>query len=246
MRLTRRRFLKGAGAMATALLAPSLPRMARAAGSDPVLVALYLRGGADGLNLVVPAGDPDYYALRPDIQVAPGDEIPLDGFFGLHPNLAALSPLYTDGRLALLHAAGSTDDTRSHFDAQDFMEHATPDPLVSSGWLNRTLASLGEQDSWAGITFGSSQALALVGDVPSLSMQSIEGFALAGSAAQRAALEAMYDGALPDDLARAASEAFTALDLIATVPLGTSVVYPPGQYGAALADTAAEIGRAHV
>ncbi|MGH0031240.1 MAG: DUF1501 domain-containing protein [Myxococcota bacterium] len=238
--LHRRRFLQSGAALAAAVCVPGWPRLARGAGSDPVLVAVYLRGGADGLNLVVPADDPQYYALRPDIQVAPGDEIALDGFFGLNPQLGDLLPLYQDGELAFVHACGSTDGSRSHFDAQDFMERAAPgDPAVTDGWLNRTLAVQGVSDSWGGISFGAGTALALQGDNPSLAMTSITDFALIGSPLQRATLESLFTGADPQDLERAAGEGFAALDVIGAVAPGDAGLYPPGPYGAALADAAA-------
>lgn len=243
MTVNRRQFLKGAGAAVTAfLLPPGLARVARADGSDPVLVVIYLRGAADGLNVVVPHGDADYYTLRPNIQVAPGNEIDLDGFFGLNPAFGALHTPYLDGDLCLIHAAGSPNGTRSHFDAQDFMERAAPDdPLVGDGWLNRCLASLGASDSWAGISLGPAKALALVGAAPSLAFSSIEDFALLGPEGRRAALEAMYQSASPVELEDASQQAFSAIDVIATVETGTEVVYPPGPYGAALADAAALI-----
>ncbi len=98
-----------------------------------VLVAIFQRGAADGLNIVVPFGEREYYALRPSIAIpepsnASGDgprAIDLDGFFGLHPSLGSLKPLFDARQLAIVHAAGSPDSTRSHFDAQDYMESAT-------------------------------------------------------------------------------------------------------------------------
>ncbi|MHC4225191.1 MAG: DUF1501 domain-containing protein, partial [Planctomycetota bacterium] len=95
MSLTRRDLLRAGAASFTAFLAPAgAPRIARSARVDPVLVALFLRGGADGLNLVVPHGDPGYYDLRPTIRVPPGSELDLDGFYGFHPALAPLLPLF--------------------------------------------------------------------------------------------------------------------------------------------------------
>jgi uncharacterized protein (DUF1501 family) len=123
--------------------------LARAAdGSSPrkkVLVAVFQRGAVDGLNVVVPFGEKNYYALRPTIAIpAPkaGAEsaIDLDGFFGLHPSLAPLKPIYDANRLAIVHAVGSPDPTRSHFDAQDYMESGTPGrKATTDGWLNRAL-----------------------------------------------------------------------------------------------------------
>jgi len=100
------------------------------------LVVIFLRGGADGLNMVVPFGDDGYYRARPRIAINKSNAVVLDGFFGLNPLLKDLAPAYHEGALAIVHAAGSEDDTRSHFEAQDLMEHGG---LVGGGWLGRFL-----------------------------------------------------------------------------------------------------------
>src|SRR5436190_18610742 len=100
------------------------------------LVVIFLRGGADGLNLVAPLQDDGYYRARPRIAINKSHAVPLDGFFGLNPLLKPLAPAYHDGALAIVHAAGSEDDTRSHFEAQDLMEHGG---LAAGGWLGRFL-----------------------------------------------------------------------------------------------------------
>jgi uncharacterized protein (DUF1501 family) len=239
--LCRRHFLIGASATLGAFLGPAAwPRAAHAAGSEPVLVALYLRGGADGLNLVVPADDDAYYGLRPGIQVAPGDEIALDGFFGLHPALADLLPLFDAGDLAVLHAVGSPDDSRSHFDAQDFMERAAPgDFSVVDGWLNRYLAESSASDSWQGIAIGANGSLALRGAAPSLSFTSIEEFVLEDSTGRGLALASMYGQTSSEPLRAGGSAAFSALDVIGSVDATPRAVVPPGPLGSALADAAA-------
>lgn len=237
---TRRDFLRTSGAAMTAFALPWLPRSASGAEGNPVLVVLYQRGAADGLNLVVPAGDPNYYALRPDIQVPPGMELPLDAFYGLHPQLGALLPLYTDGELVIVHAAGSQDGTRSHFDAQDNMERAAPaSSTFEDGWLNRYLASVGATNSWTGVSLGAASVLALTGEIPSLAVTSLADFTLSASARQRSTLEAMYGAPSHPDLERAGVEAFEALDVIGAVSTQSAVVYPPGPVGAALKDAAA-------
>src|SRR6202030_2881541 len=118
------------------------------------LIVLCQRGGADGLNIVVPFAEPNYYRIRPTIAIPQpkrGGELAaldLDGFFGLHPSLAPLVPLFQKGQLAIVHAAGSPDTTRSHFDAQDYMESGTPGvKATDDGWLNRSLQSMPEQNS---------------------------------------------------------------------------------------------------
>src|SRR6266436_3014328 len=145
---TRRLFLKSSGlAMFGIGAAPMW--LARAADGSPrrkkVLVAVFQRGAVDGLNVVVPFGEKNYYALRPSIaipapQAGAESAIDLDGFFGLHPSLAPLKPIYDAQKLAMVHAVGSPDPTRSHFDAQDYMESGTPGrKATTDGWLNRAL-----------------------------------------------------------------------------------------------------------
>ncbi len=106
-------------------------------GDNPKsLVVVFLRGGADGLNMVAPLEDPGYYRARPRIAIKKEEAVPLNGFFGLNPILRDLAPAYRDGSLAIVHAAGSEDSTRSHFEAQDLMEHGG---VVAGGWLGRFL-----------------------------------------------------------------------------------------------------------
>jgi uncharacterized protein (DUF1501 family) len=105
------------------------------------LVVIFQRGAADGLNIVVPHAEPQYYAMRPSINIPRNAVLDLDGFFGLHPSLAPFQPLWQQRQLAIVHAAGSPDPNRSHFDAQDFMESGTPGvKSTDDGWLNRALA----------------------------------------------------------------------------------------------------------
>jgi uncharacterized protein (DUF1501 family) len=120
---------------------------AAAEGGPKRLIVIFLRGAVDGLNVVVPYGEPTYYEVRPTIAIGtPGTDLgvlPLDGRFGLHPALASLLPLWSDRKLAFIHAAGSSDATRSHFDAQLFIENGTPgDNTTRDGWMNRLLAAL--------------------------------------------------------------------------------------------------------
>ncbi|MBV9551501.1 MAG: DUF1501 domain-containing protein [Alphaproteobacteria bacterium] len=136
--------LAGGAAMATAL---GSIRVAGAEAAPKRLVVVMLRGAVDGLNVVVPYGEAAYYDGRPTIAIQkPGADngaLALDGHFGLHPALAALTPLWTDRQLAFIHAAGSPDPSRSHFDAQQFIENGTPGRATTpDGWLNRTLAAM--------------------------------------------------------------------------------------------------------
>src|SRR6185503_1215924 len=106
------------------------------------LVAIFQRGAVDGLNMIVPYGESAYYAARPSIAIPKNDVLDLDGFFGAHPSLQSLLPYWKDRSLAIVHAAGSPDSTRSHFDAQDFMESGTPGvKSTEDGFLSRALAT---------------------------------------------------------------------------------------------------------
>jgi uncharacterized protein (DUF1501 family) len=158
--MERRVFVKsGALALVTMGLSPSFLRRTafgmelRNAPKGKVLICLFQRGAADALNIVVPHGERAYYAMRPSIAIpqptrnAVGGAIDLDGFFGLHPALAPLKPLYDRKLLAPIQAVGSPSTTRSHFDAQDYMETGTPDNKgTADGWLNRYLAVKGTCD----------------------------------------------------------------------------------------------------
>ena len=152
--LSRREFMARGTATAVALSVPAwLPRVtyAQSASSSDVLISIFLRGGADGLSLVPPFGEAAYYSLRPTIRLRRPDDagatpqeraLNLDGFFGFPPAMAALLPVYQAGQLLVVHATGSTDPSRSHFDAQFFMEIGKPgDMNVVTGWLGRHLAS---------------------------------------------------------------------------------------------------------
>src|ERR1700752_566179 len=150
MNVSRRAFLKNGGvAMVGMSTLPGFLRRAIAATPMPnrkKLVVLFQRGAADGLNIVVPFAEPNYYRIRPTIaipQPRQGGELAaldLDGFFGLHPSLAPLLPLYQKQQLAIVHAAGSPDTTPSHFHAQDYMASGTPGmKATEDGWLNRAL-----------------------------------------------------------------------------------------------------------
>src|SRR6185369_14543480 len=147
--ISRRVFLKdGAFALVSLGFAPSfLARTAYAAGATTRakrLIAIFQRGACDGLNVVVPFGEPEYYRARPSIAIprpnGSDGAIDLDGFFGLNPRLQSLKPLWDARQLAIVHACGSPDSTRSHFDAQDYMETGTPGmKSTADGWLNRYL-----------------------------------------------------------------------------------------------------------
>ncbi len=143
--MNRRFFVKTSGLalLGTALTPRVFARMAQASATrgKKILVTIFQRGAVDGLNMIVPYGERAYAAARPSIGIAKSDVLDLDGFFGAHPSLQSLMPYWKDHSLAIVHAAGSPDTTRSHFDAQDFMESGTPGvKSTSDGFLARTLA----------------------------------------------------------------------------------------------------------
>src|SRR5207244_7609715 len=147
MSITRRIFLRNSAlaVVGTAALPAFLKRAAFGAEQNvrnKRLVVIFQRGAADGLNIVVPHAEPSYYSMRPSINIPRNAVIDLDGFFGLHPAMSPLQALWDQRHLAIIHAAGSPDPTRSHFDAQDFMESGTPGlTATEDGWLNRALPS---------------------------------------------------------------------------------------------------------
>ncbi len=244
MTFTRRQFLQSTAVGMTAFLLPPWARKARAVGTDPVLVSIFQRGACDGLNTVVPVGDPFYYSSRPTVQIPPGTELALDSFFGLNPAFADLHGMYTSGELAFLHAAGSPDPSRSHFDAQDFMDRAAPgNKSIVDGWLNRYLGVVGGGQAIAGVSVSSAASKSLAGPAPQIAFPSIAGFTLTGEWAleRRAALEVRYGLLGGSLLGNNVNAAFGAIDLVASVDTTTSVVYPAGPFGAALKDAAALI-----
>lgn len=242
---SRREFLRGTGTALVALGVPSVwARPGHAAGSEPVVVAIFLRGAADGLSLVVPHGDPDYAALRPTIQLSPGDTLDIDGFYGLHPSLAPLQPLYQNGSLAILHAVGSPDPTRSHFAAQDAIETAAPGAHgVTTGWLNRYLASQSATGAFAGVSIGSGKALALAGSAETISLVSLDSFQPGEflSAERVGAWRALF-AAWPDPRLRQTSdEMLAAAAVVGSVSRATSGPYPDTEFALSLRDAAALI-----
>ena len=249
MSITRRIFLRN-GALAvvgTAVLPSFLARAAYAADALPGrtkrLVVIFQRGAADGLNIVVPHGEPAYYALRPSINIPRNQVLDLDGFFGLHPTLASFQPLWKQGHLAVVHAAGSPDPTRSHFDAQDFMESGTPGiKATEDGWLNRSLHSLPQDDSpFRAIALGPSLPRILFGSEPAAAINNIKDFGVGGknTAPIANSFEAMYEQSVDSVLHGTGQETFEAVKMLKSAdpskytPLpGAS--YPRGRFGDSL------------
>ena len=165
------------------------------AGQTPArrgrLVVIFQRGAADGLNVVVPYREKNYYAMRPSIAIPQNQVIDLDGFFGLHPSLASFKPLYDQGHLAIVHACGSPDMSRSHFDAQDYMESGTPGVKgTDDGWLNRALQAEDLLHRCAGtceahtafraLALGADVPRTLAGKIPAIAMNNVNSFTVAG------------------------------------------------------------------
>lgn len=248
----RRVFLKsGAMALVSLGFAPSfLARTVEAAGTrKKLLVAIFQRGAVDGLNMVVPFGEAEYYRARPGIAIAkPGREggaIDLDGFFGLHPRMSPLKPLWDQGRLAIVHASGSHDATRSHFDAQDYMESATPGvKSTRDGWLNRYLqASDEERSPLRAVALARQMPRALQGPAPALAMGSVGGFDIRGDGSAKASFEAAYASAADHILNGTAVEAFDAMRALSRTGAArdrpaAGVAYPRSPFGQALQEIA--------
>jgi uncharacterized protein (DUF1501 family) len=262
--MNRRVFLKGGAlSLVTLGLSPSflrrtalameLPRAAR----GKTLIVLFQRGAADALNVVVPFGDPAYYAARPQLAIASparrtgaAGAIDLDGFFGLHPSLNGFKPLWDRGLLVPIHAVGSPSATRSHFDAQDYMETGTPDRKgTTDGWLNRYLAVEGTcQQCTPGAAVPPFRAVAMTeqtprilgGSAPVVAMGSLDAFSIrssGGDADKR--LEALYRTGSADLIHGSGSDMFEALKVLkAANPLqyapAAGAQYPRSPFGTRL------------
>jgi uncharacterized protein (DUF1501 family) len=260
---SRRIFLRqGAIALVTLGFAPSfMSRLAaESAQRRKLLIVIFQRGAVDGLNMVVPYGDGDYQRARPSIAIAaPGNAdgaIDLNGFFGLHPRMSSFKPLWDRGELAIVHATGSHDTTRSHFDAQDYMESATPGvKSTKDGWLNRYLQGSGAGDQGSGTTEQASgnplrgiavtkqMPRSMQGAAPALAIGSTEDFTVADMSA-RTSFEEIYAAAQQDQALRgAAGEAFDAMRTLAKKTAGRyrpaeGVSYPRSPFGHALQEIA--------
>jgi len=171
--------LAGTSTMVGGAVVTASPAMAASARS--VLVVVSLRGGSDGLNMVVPHADPDYYKARPNIAI-PSDRLLLkDGMFGLHPAMSALVPLWEAGRIATVHAAGLPVANRSHFDAIEEIEDADPGSRARVGWLNRLVGTSAGSSPLQGFSAGSSMIpTSLYGPQPTMAANRVEDVGLPG------------------------------------------------------------------
>ena len=247
---SRRIFVKsGAMAMLSLGFAPSfLARTVEAAASRRrLLVAIFQRGAMDGLNMVVPYGEAEYYRLRPRIAIPrPGGAdgaIDLDGFFGLHPRMAPLKPFWDRGDLAIVHATGSPDETRSHFDAQDYMESGTPGvKSTSDGWLNRYLHAKEHQKAtpFRAVALAPQLPRTLQGTAPALAIARLDQFGIrAGQSSAGDSFEEQYAAAADKMLGRTGTDAFDAVRALkqadpARYTPANGAQYPRSPYGESL------------
>jgi uncharacterized protein (DUF1501 family) len=268
--MQRRAFVKsGALALVTMGLSPRFLRRTAfgmdltGAAKGRTLICLFQRGAADALNVVVPHGEASYYAMRPRIAIprpsgrlgAGQAAIDLDGFFGLHPSLEPLKPLWDHGLLAPIHAVGSPSTTRSHFDAQDYMESGTPDvKSTPDGWLNRYLATKGtceECASHGSVRPSPFQAVAMTdqtprileGAAPAVAMSSLDAFTVRAGGASAEQIEALYRTGSTDVVHASGSEMFEAVKMLRAAnpqryQAENGADYPRSQFGQRLREIA--------
>jgi uncharacterized protein (DUF1501 family) len=254
--MNRRVFLKnGSLALVSLGFAPAfIARTAEAAQRrQKILVAVFQRGAVDGLNMVVPFGERAYYQVRPSIAIArpnqPEGAIDLDGFFGFHPRMAPLVPFFTRGELAIIHACGSPDETRSHFDAQDYMESGTPGvKSTRDGWMNRYLHAREHENAspFRAVALAPQLPRALQGTAPALAIGQLGQFGVragGATASMATSFEEQY-GAAADALLRpTAREAFDAVKMLRDANPGAyapanGANYPRSGFGEAMKQVA--------
>jgi uncharacterized protein (DUF1501 family) len=246
---TRRLFLKNSAlsmfGVGTAPLWLSRAVYAKdTAGRKKILIAIFQRGAVDGLNVVIPHADPAYYALRPSIALPRpnGTEaaaIDLDGHFGLHPALGSLKPLWDRKQLAIVEAAGSPDPSRSHFDAQDYMESGTPGMKATyDGWLNRALSPEPRPSPVRAVSLGTEVARTLRGKNQALAIGNLNDFQVKD---QRMAstFESLYGISTDQALNTTARETFDAIRLVKSIgdkpyTPANAAAYPKGRFGQSL------------
>jgi uncharacterized protein (DUF1501 family) len=260
--MNRRAFLKNSAlAMFGTGIAPTW--LARAAAETAnrrkILIAIFQRGAADGLNIVVPHGDPNYYTLRPSIAIPKESVVDLDGFYGLHPSLTPLKAIYDAGGLAIVEATGSPDLTRSHFDAQDYMESGTPGRKgTPGGWLNRALPETASPSPMRAVAMGTQLPRTLRGAAPAVAIGNLNTFRIPDAQAENT-FESMYSGAVDHVLSGAGRETFDALRMIERISKrpyqpANGARYPGGRFAQGLqqiallikADTGLEVAFADI
>jgi uncharacterized protein (DUF1501 family) len=257
MSISRRYFLKNGGiAMLGMASLPSFLQRAVAATAAPnkkKMVVLFQRGAMDGLNVVVPFAEPEYYRLRPTISIPQPRQgsadaaIDLDGFFGLHPSLSPLQALFQNGQLAVVQAVGSPDPTRSHFDAQDFMESGTPGTKATEdGWLNRAMQAMPEQQAspFRAVAFGPYLPRTLAGSAPAVAIPDLKQFKMYGpQQTVEGGFEAMYAQTVDQAMRGVGQETFEAIDQLKKINPDSyqpenGAQYPNSRFGKSLMEIA--------
>jgi uncharacterized protein (DUF1501 family) len=206
-----------------------------------ILVAIFQRGAVDGLNVVVPHGEQRYYDLRPSIAIprpdgTPDSAIDLDGFFGLHPSLKPLKPIYDSGQLAVVHAVGSPDPTRSHFDAQDYMESGTPGrKATADGWLNRALVQEEKKSPVRAVSFSTDLPRSLRGHNDAVAIGNLNDFQVR-DARGASSFESMYATTMDKALSGTGRETFEAVKMMQAIQkqgytAANGAKYPGGRLG---------------
>jgi uncharacterized protein (DUF1501 family) len=254
--MTRRIFLKnGSLALVSLGFAPAfIAKAAQAAESrQKILLAIFQRGAVDGLNMVVPFGERAYYQSRPSIAIAkpnqPDGALDLDGFFGLHPRMAPLVPYFQRGELAIVHACGSPDETRSHFDAQDYMESGTPGvKSTRDGWMNRYLHAREHERAspFRAVALAPQLPRSLQGSAPALAIGQLAQFGVrAGNYTEMmsTSFEEQYASAADSLLQPTGREAFDAVKMLkgtdpASYAPANGAAYPRSGFGEALKQVA--------
>ncbi len=264
MSITRRMLIKNGavGIFSVGLgpaLGPTFLQRAALAQDAPggarkkTLVCLFMRGAADGLSIVVPHGEPELYKVRPNIAIPQSEVVDLDGMFGLHPSLAPLAKIYKEGHLAAVHACGSPSNSRSHFDAMDYMESGSPDnKVVQDGWLARTAMMCPEDRAaknspFRTVAIGGGLPRSLQGEAGALAIPDLRSFGIqeiaargrsngASASSTAGGFEALYDQAVGDVLHGTGKESFDALKALKKINPATytperSAVYPAGKLG---------------
>ena len=256
--VSRRAFLR-AGALALVSLGldplfldrAAFAREPAAPGRRRVLVCLFQRGAVDGLSMIVPHGDPLYYRERPRIAIPADQALDLDGHFGLHPALSGLLPMWRQGALAPVLAVGSPDLTRSHFDAQDYMESGTPGvKSTADGWLNRCAQHAAEHKNtvFQSVAFGPQLPRILAGSAPALAITDLRAFGIrAGGPGVRdkltRAFEQLYNESATGIVASSAAEGFQAVQTLQRIQPAeyrpeNGAEYPKGKLGSSLMQSA--------
>jgi uncharacterized protein (DUF1501 family) len=239
---SRRVFLKGSAlAMFGVGSMPMwLSRSLNAADSTEarkkILVAIFQRGAVDGLNMVIPFGEPRYYELRPSIAIPKPDgtlnsAVDLDGFFGLHPALSPLKPMFDARHLAIVDAVGSPDPTRSHFDAQDYMESGTPGfHGATDGWLNRALPTQTVPSPLRAVSLGDTLARSLRGPNDAVAVHSLSDFQV-HDVRGAVTFESMYENTLDKTMHGTGKETFNAVKMMQSIQKQPYVPANGAKYG---------------